>query len=66
MMDSLLAQKSNAVRWMRHQETRLNAQNEGIHTSRIPIANILALERSLLKHFRTLYNKEEEAGSDEK
>lgn len=59
MMDSLLAQKGNAVRWMRHQETRLRAQNEGIHTSRIPIANILAMERSLLKHFRTLYIKEE-------
>jgi hypothetical protein len=59
MMDSLHSQKSNAVRWMRHQETRLTAQNDGIHTSRIPIANILALERSLLKHFRTLFHKEE-------
>lgn len=59
MMGSLHSQKANAVRWMRHQETRLTAQNEGIHTSRIPIANILSLERSLLKHFRTLFRKEE-------
>ena len=58
-MDSLLAQKANAIRWMRHQETRLTAQNEGIHTSRLPIANTLALERSLLKHFRTLLVREE-------
>jgi D-arabinose 5-phosphate isomerase GutQ len=54
MVASLLAQKANAVRWMRHQETRLVSQVQETHVSRAPIAALLQSECSLLEDFRTL------------
>lgn len=54
MVDSLLTQKANAVRWMRHQETRLVSQNQETHSSRQPIAALLEVELALLNNFRSL------------
>lgn len=54
MVDSLMTQKANAVRWMRHQETRLVSQNNETHVSRQPIAQLLEIELALLNNFRSL------------
>lgn len=54
MVDSLMTQKANAVRWMRHQETRLVSQNNETHVSRLPIAQLLEIELALLNNFRSL------------
>lgn len=54
MVTSLLAQKANAVRWMRHQETRLVSQVQETHASRAPIAALLQSECALLEDFRAL------------
>jgi len=54
MVNSLMAQKANAVRWMRHQETRLISQSAETHASRLPIAKLLEIELALLHNFRSL------------